>query len=535
MTSLSRDVLRDAIRALEALEKATGRLQKEEILLDNKANDFFTALLKYAMDGTVYNVTVNDDAITVTGDRLSPVKSFSAFEKLLAKLNGRVITGNAAISEVNAFLGSSHPRLRKWYARTINHDLRVGVGKKTLEKALGRDFLAVMEEGASWYYHGCLLAKSYDDVIVKKGKSLEYPVAVEVKLDGERALLFVFPETNEVQVYTRGKKRRIRIENTLPYVSQVINFAKALNTKFGVDPSSPIFLDGEFFGLNWNQTSSIVRRTKNFSEEDFLDNIRTILWDWAPLPAYVDREFDLGWKRRKALLMQAAGLKRSAKRITQADDNIYVMGHRIAYDREDLYDIYNRAVDAGFEGLMVKQLDSPHVFTRNHTYVLKLKPEDEMTGTVLDVNSGKKKHAEAPPQDRKRVYKALSAYNAVNLRRDGSYYHLLTDSVEEAEKVAEALRVLVSDATDRRISTHLENTVSYRYGCRLGYLVVENNGKEFHVGGGFRHKAGQDQRMEFWRNRTKLVGAKLDFIAQADPAEVAAARFNRFVRFREDL
>lgn len=534
VTTPSKTVLRDAIRALEAMEKASGRLQKEEILADNKDNPYLTDLLKYALDGTVYHVTVNS-AIELTGERIPPVKSFSEFVNLLSKLSSRTVTGNAATEEVLAFLGSVHPRLRKWYMRALHHDLRIGVGKKTIDKVFGRDFLANVEEGASWYYHGCLLAKSYDDVIVKKGKSLEYPVGVEVKLDGERALLFVFPETDEVQVWTRGKKRRNKVENVAPFRSWLIEYAREINKRCNVDPNTPLFLDGEFFADNWNQTSSIVRRTKNFSEQDFLEKVRTIVWDWAPIDDYMKREFSLIWKRRKAILMKAAGLKRPSKRITQAYGNIYVMGHRIAYTREELYDIYNRAVDAGFEGLMVKEITAPHVFSRNHTYVLKLKPEDSMTGEVVEVYPGKNKHAEAPPQDRKRVYKALSAYDAVNLSRDGSYYHLAVDSMAEAERIADELRDLVSDAADRRISTHLENTVSYRYGCRLGYLVVECEGKKFHVGGGFRHKAGQDERMEFWRDRDNLVGMKIDFVAQADPAEVAAARFNRFVRIREDL
>jgi len=77
-----------------------------------------------------------------------------------------------------------------------------------------------------------------------------------------------------------------------------------------------------------------------------------------------------------------------------------------------------------------------------------------------------------------------------------------------------------------------KSSLVYRYGARLGAFLIElDNGKTISVGGGYSNK----QRAIYWKNREKLIGLYVDFVEQHDPKKVATGRFNRFVRFREDL
>jgi len=542
MTDITKDTITAAVVAFEKLEVASGRNAKTDILKSVIDNEVVRELIKVAHGGDVYRIVLPKDAQDIeSGDaRFDIVDSFTKFKKLTSALKSGKLSGNRA-SEVSLFfLSTSHPRIRKWYLRAINHDFRFGVGKSTLEGVFGKQFLSVEETvgntGLSWYYNGCMTAKKYAEVY-KKGKKPEFPQAVEMKLDGERALLFVFPGVavgeGSLQVLTRGKKHKTHIENVANYAEQVSNFARKLNLSAGLPENDPIFIDGEFLARTWNDTASIVGRSKNFSEDRFLQDVRTILWDWAPLSAYTEGVFSIPWKKRKSTLMKAAGLTRPSKKMTKVSNNLFVLGHHLVYTVEELDQIYDAALDRNFEGVMLKCLDAPHVFHRNHSYIVKIKPEDEKTGVIVDVLPGDGANGAASDVDRKRVYRFLSEQGEVV--RDGYFLHLPVDSVETAKKIVDELKQLVQGDNDNRISTHKPGFISYRYSCRLGRLVVEKDNEQFRVGTGYKIKAGNDERMDFWQRRAELIGVKIDFKAQRVQNEDVLERFNSFVRLREDL
>ncbi len=542
MPEITKELLGTAVRAFEQLEVVSGRKAKAEILASVQDNAVVRELLKIALGGDVYHVTLpkDADAIDSGDDRLGVVDSFTKFKELTAALSAGDLSGKLAREAVTTFLASAHPRVRKWYLRAFSHDFRIGVGKKTIEAVFGKRLL-VREEtvgatGVSWYYNGCMTAKKYVEVY-RKSRKPEFPQAVEMKLDGERALLFVFPDApidgGALQVLSRGNKHKLHIENVQEFVAQTVAFAKKVNEKALLPENTPIFLDGEFLARTWNETARIVGSSTNFDKERFLADVRAILWDWAPLEMYLRGSFDMPWKTRKATLMKAAGLTRPTKRLTRVSNNLFVLGHHPVYNEDELQAIYDAALDRNFEGVMLKELTAPHVFHRNHRYVVKIKPVDAKTGTIAEVLPGDGANGPASDQDRKRVYRFLSAKG--DLSRDGYYLHLPVDSGETAQKLIDELKQIVHGDNDRRISTHKPGCISYRYSCRLGRFAVEKDGERFRVGTGFKIKAGNDERMKFWQRREELIGVKLDFLAQRVQNEDVVERFNSFVRLREDL
>ena len=411
----------------------------------------------------------------------------------------------------------------------LDHDLRIGVGRTTVEKIYGSGFWTGAKEG-EFHYHGCCLAKDFDKVISDE-KPLEFPVAAEFKLDGERSLLYIYPDERELRVYTRGLLRKSEIEGVEPLIDQCIEFAATLNELCGAPQNTPLFLDGEFLATNWNETSSVVDSTTNFDQEEFLQETKVILFDWAPIEAYMNKKYEMPWKQRKQMLMRAAGATRLYAKVRKATDNLYVLGHKVITDAAALDAFHAWSLDGGFEGTMIKVMDAPHVFDRKHKFVLKLKPVKEETGTILGTVAGTKQHSTASPRDKEIICDAMiSEFEGAD---DDGYY--LSANVDDPEAAAEHLRTLIKDDRDRRISTHIEGAVSYRYSERLGAFVVDLNGEKVHVGGGFTFKAGSDQRMEYWQRREELVGVKVDIKLQGDKVSVAKARFNRFLRLRWDL
>jgi ATP-dependent DNA ligase len=542
LNGLTADTLKEAIVALEAIEATSGRKAKEDIIQQNRDNPVLQEFLLKALGKDKYYVRLKEEVVSAEAffDLLDSYKSFLA---ALDALHHRKVKGNDAKKRVTEFMAACHPRLRKWYMRVLDHDLRVGVSQKTVEKIFGTGFWTGAKEG-EFHYHGCGLAKPYDDVY-PGDKEPEFPVAVEFKLDGERSLPFLFvrgKDAPELHVYTRGKLRKTEIEGVRPLVEQFAEFSRRLCELADLPLDTDMFLDGEFLASNWNDTSSTVSKTKNFDEAAFLEDVRVILFDWATVESYMAKKFEMPWKVRKQLIMRAAGATERYEKVKQATDNIFVLGHRLVYSMEELIAFHEKALDGGFEGTMVKVLDAPHVFDRKHKYVMKLKPEDTETGEIVECCSGTGMHAAASATDKSKVKGLVDDWvaneHASGVEDDGSYFNVFFDSEEQAKEFLAKGKETVKDNVDRRLSIHVDaTTVSYRYGPRLGYFVVKWNDDTIHVGGGLKYKAGQDQRMEFWLQRDELVGQKLDFKVQKDKESVAKARFNKFVgvRLREDL
>jgi len=539
LEDLDTGTLKSAILVLEDIEAADGKNAREELLRVNKDNQALQEILYCSLGTEKYHIRL-PDKIDSADKLLNPLLSFKKFLVVLQVLNARKIKSTKeAKAKVTGFLRKCHPRLRKWFQRTINHNLRIGVSGTTVEKVYGTGFWTGAKEG-EFHYHGCSLAKKMEDAY-PGDKEPEFPVAVEFKLDGERSMPFVFFDDGDnyhVEIYTRGKLRKEQVESVEPLMLQFLGVAEKLAEISGIEDSGGMFLDGEFLATDWNETSSAVGKTVNFDEAAFLEQIKVILFDWAPISAYMAKQFDMPWKKRKQLLMQAAGAKRPFEKVMRIEDNVYVLGHKIVHNMDELEAFHARSLDGGFEGSMIKVLNAPHVFHRKHKCILKLKPEDEETGTITRLVSGEGMHSAASNADRQRVLSLMHDWQGDGtcdgIENDGSYFHAM--GIEHPDEAVKELRSIIKDSVDRRVSVHLDDdTVSYRYGERLGFFEVDWNGETIHVGGGLRFKAGQDDRMRFWQAREDLVGTKIDFKVQKDQTDVAKARFNKFVRLREDL
>jgi ATP-dependent DNA ligase len=466
--------IREAFGLLEELEKANKRLEKEELLQEATTNEVFKTLAMMAIGPSRYHIRPSEDLKSTSTTRLKIVQSYQRFLTLAEQLSTREITGKKAEKRLNKFLSSLYPVPKKWFTRVLLKNLRIGVAEKTLGKMWGGQAESLGDDvRIEFKKNKCQLAEKLADLQKKKSwKGIdfgEWGWYSEPKLDGDRALLFWFPQEEELVVLTRGGKRWHHIEQCEEFVNRVSALHEKVSPYTGFGQSKPTLYDGEFIARSgsWNETASIVRSRVNFDEERFLSQVRILLWDWCPVSFFNDGIFTMPLKDRKYTLMKAAGLKKKTRNFTPMVTGIYLVGHQVVFDEEEMEKDNARRLDQNFEGTMLKNPEANMVMKRTAD-VIKLKPTDQGTGTILKCVPGKGKFAAAKKSEFNKVRKEMNKWGKVD--DDGYYLHCSYDKPKELIK---ALRSLVNDSNDRRISSHLDDgTVSYRYSARLGYFVV---------------------------------------------------------------
>jgi ATP-dependent DNA ligase len=521
-----------AVALLEKLESVPQRTRKEALLGKYRTNEVLRKMLSMTLGNDKYFIHINVNPTKCTA-LTPPRKAWLKFLKLCEQLSSRdTLKGNAAKGKVTEFLLSVDPLLCKWFLRILNHNLRIGVSQKIVDTVFGTNFLnANATSGASnFVFRGCMLAKPRDK-LPKRDAILQFPLAGEYKLDGERFLGFVFPKMHLVEIVSRGNLRKPEIEGCKNFIDQLLVFARRMSPS-----GEPVFLDGEFLSSTWNRLSSIIGSTKNFKPDLFLREVRAVLFDWAPLAAYETGRFDAPWQERKHLLLgtiDELNIKNLGPEPQKFSHNVYVLGHVILNSEKELKRFYDQALDVNFEGVLTKKLDGLEIFNDHRSaLVVKHKPEEAATGTIVACRPGKGNNAEVNLMVLKKAIAILKRFGTIH--NDGYYLRVTVLNSKKRAELVSALSKATQDSQDRRVC-EVDKEVTYRYSERLGYFVVKVDKTTFKVGSGFKYKGGNDQRMELWQRRKELVGTKVDFKYQADPQEVAKARFNRFVRLREDL
>lgn len=528
--------IEEALNCLERLEVYEKNKEKEALLLEQKDNQVLQTIFRMALGQDKYYVHPKVKLSRCRGE-IGSRASWNRFVKICEALTSRELSGNQAKAKIKNLLLKSNALVAKWLLRILDHNLMVGVGPKTVKSVYGVGFLSgsTGDGESTFQFRGCMLGLAKKR-LPKKHATLRFPVAAEYKLDGERALMFVFGAQKRVIIVSRANKRKEHLESVSSFTKQLLSLAKDL-----VGPGKNVFLDGEFLSKRWNETSSIVSSYKNFDEAKFLQTVRVVLFDWAPLADYERGLFEMPWEERKHHLLSCSreGVNplRIRPKIYECSPNIGILGHRIFRSDGPLQRFYDRSLDRKFEGVMVKDMEAPlRLDDHRGPAVIKMKAEEAATGVILKVGPGTGKNGPADPDI---VEKAHRLMNRVGRVKKTKYYLQVRPSfatVDELDAFVARLKKTTHDSAHRRVHVTRRKTVTFRHSARVGYFLVRHKGKQFRVGcGGIPYKSGSDERMALWKRRRELVGMKLDFLFQKDPDPVAVARFNQFVRLREDL
>ena len=351
---------------IQKLEADNSRLAKEEVILEamEEGLDEFFEGVKMALDPLitfgVKQVPIKEENEVLSAQGLA----WPTFKELARKLIDRQLTGHNARDAI--ILCKDLATAEQWngfYRRILIKDLRCGCSEKTVNKVAKK--FGMPEYSIPTFT--CSLA--HDSA--NHEKKMVGPKQIEVKLDGVRVLTII--RGNKVEMFSRNGKQFHNFDHIIEEIQEVLK-----------DNQAPydLVLDGEVMSANFQDLMKQIHRKETVQNSDAVLH----LFDICPL-----EDFKRGkWDKPQSF--------RSAATKAWVEKHSSVLKHVQALEWEDVdlstpegnkrfVELNKTAVDGGYEGVMIKDIDAPYECKRTHAW-LKAKPFIEITLKVVDVEEG---------------------------------------------------------------------------------------------------------------------------------------------------
>jgi DNA ligase-1 len=333
--------MHSVIDILERLESDNSRNFKEELLLKNKSNDLLRRVFIAAFDPYVNYFISKFRMPPALGTGHDNVVLENFLKEIYEKLSTRSMTGNAAKDFVVSLFTDMMESQQKWCLRILLKNLRCGVQSTTVNKIWPSAIVGFSVQLAE------TLSTRYEDgrgIIIED--PVIYPVRVEPKLDGLRCV--AVKRNGEVTMFTRNGT----VLETLPRIKSLIEAA----------PWDEFVLDGEMMGETWNDSASVVMSHKKGKDDS---NIIFHVFDALHFSDWRDQDNHLDLEDRVELVKEL---------VEQVGSPAVVqVPGRIVNNQEELLEAYMADTDAGYEGIMLKDLVAPYLFKRSSN-IRKMKP-----------------------------------------------------------------------------------------------------------------------------------------------------------------
>ena len=351
---------------IKELEQDNSRLAKEAIIAREaeQGNDEFFNGCRLALDSLV---TFNVKKVLEKEDDGRGL-SWAGFEKLATALSTRQVTGNDAITLINGYrLQATKEQWNMWYRRILIKDLRCGTSEKTINNVVKKLKL----EQYKIPVFTCQLA--HDSA--NHEKKVAGNKLVEVKLDGVRVITIVYPN-GTINQYSRNGKELVNFEHIKKQIAKHARFL-----------TEATVFDGEVMSNSFQDLMKQVHRKTSVEANDAVLH----LFDILSLEEFQQGHGELPQTTR------SDNLSAWYQDFKDHMPNVSVVG-QVELDldseegREQFKAINQEAIDGGYEGIMIKDLDAVYECKRSHSW-LKLKPFIEVTLEVVDVEEGTGRNA----------------------------------------------------------------------------------------------------------------------------------------------
>ena len=344
---------------IKELESDNSRLFKEGVIMKEIANNnvnFFSGC-RLALDPMI---TFGVKQVPQS-KKDGPGLSFAEFVGLASQLRDRELTGHDARDAIEETMNEATvDEWNHWYRRILIKDLKCGVSEKTINNVIKKTKRSDLKIPT----FNCMLAHdsaNHEKKMVGK-KFLDY------KLDGVRVVTIIL--NGVVTMYSRNGK-------------QFINFGhieKELEDLLGKEShEGGIVLDGEMVSSSFQALMKQVHRKDNVEATD----AQYALFDILPLDEFQKGVSTLGCRARHKQLLET---------IPESSDTMFVV-EKIECDLDTVegqkvFSGYNKiALDKGFEGIMIKDVDALYECKRSH-FMLKAKPFIEVSLEIVDTEEG---------------------------------------------------------------------------------------------------------------------------------------------------
>ena len=340
------------------LEADNSKLAKQAILkeaLEEGVPEFFegvTMALDPLVTFGVKQVPERTDVLTGQG------LDWDTFKVLANQLINRELTGHAARDAIILAMGvATTEQWNGFYRRILIKDLRCGMSEKTVNK---------VAPGTVPVFTCSLAHDSANHEKKMVGKK-----QIEVKLDGVRVLAVC--KSGKVELFSRNGKQFHNFPHIVKEIENVLSCTPA--------PYDCV-LDGEVMSKDFQDLMKQVHRKDGKAATDSVLH----LFDFIPLKDFLEGGWDKPQTYRSNLVKY------------WVLENNDILEHVVACEWEEVdldtpegnkrfVELNKTAVDGGYEGVMIKDVDAPYECKRTHAW-LKAKPFIEITLKVVDVEEG---------------------------------------------------------------------------------------------------------------------------------------------------
>lgn len=365
---------------INKLNESDSRLHKEDVIkqaLEASVLGSINAQIFLGLTKACYNpyVTFGVRKVPDTVGIVDSENPWSEFNELLTSLSHRDLTGNAALDAINEM--SERFDSVEWNtfcAPVIRRDLRAGVSEKTINKICKKTEYEIP-------VFGCQLATNSEGRPEMKGTK-----RLEPKLDGVRVLMFVIPGA-DYGITTVCYSRNGKVFDNFGHIEQQVsdNFVKIVRACNSADQGRSLIngfvLDGEVIGNTFQELMRQARRKTDVQADDSVFNI----FDIIPLDNFREGHWNAQLRKRIALLD-------AMRPVVDTLANVELLPHIMvdldtAAGKDQLMRYAKDNVNAGFEGIMIKELEAPYVCKRSTDW-MKWKPTLTVDLEVVGVEEG---------------------------------------------------------------------------------------------------------------------------------------------------
>ena len=349
---------------IERLEADNSKLAKQAILkaaMEEGLDEFFEGV-KMALDPLVtFGVKkvphkAENEVLSAQGC------AWPVFKDLADKLIARQLTGHAARDAIELVMGlATAEQWNGFYRRILIKDLRCGMSEKTVNK--------VAKEFPQYAIPVFTCSLAHDSA--NHPKKMTGMKQIEVKLDGVRVLAVC--KNGKVELFSRNGKQFHNFDHIILEIETVLK-------DFPVP--YPLVLDGEVMSADFQDLMKQIHRKDGKKATDAVLH----LFDTIPLGCFKAGSWDKPQSFRSAITKSWVGQHTSVlQHVTACEwENVDLS---TTEGNRRFVELNKAAVDGGYEGVMIKDIDAPYECKRTHAW-LKAKPFIEITLKVVDVEEG---------------------------------------------------------------------------------------------------------------------------------------------------
>jgi DNA ligase-1 len=361
---------------VKKLNLSDSRLHKEDVIKQaleasvlgsTNAINFLSFVKACYNPYVVFGVRQVPDTVGIT-DAENP---WEEFNELMFQLCQRRLTGHAARDAIQSMAERfDSDEWNTFLAPVLRRDLRAGISDKTINKICKKTDYEIP-------IFGCQLATNSEGRPEMKGIK-----RLEPKLDGVRVLLMVIPGASE-GVTTICFSRNGKLFENFQHIEEQVrnNWTKMVRKAATSNLSMGFVLDGEVIGNSFQELMRQARRKTDVQAEDSVYNVFDIL----PLDAFREGHWNAQLNKRIQIL-------EDMRPVIDTMPNVELLPHLMvnldtAAGKDQLERYAKDQVNAGFEGIMIKNCDAPYVCKRSTDW-MKWKPTLTVDLEVVGVEEG---------------------------------------------------------------------------------------------------------------------------------------------------